>query len=122
MPAHLKDIDAEQVKALAAINCTMDEIAAVLDTSTVTLRARFLAQIEAGRAIGKQSLRRYQWEAAKRGNVTMLIWLGRQLLGQTDKIDFNLTISAPRLEVIEADTGTKTVLELAPSDGQPDTV
>lgn len=122
MPAHLKDIDAEQVKALAAINCTMDEIAAVLDTSTVTLRARFLTQIEAGRAIGKQSLRRYQWEAAKRGNVTMLIWLGRQLLGQTDKIDFSLTISAPRLEVIEADTGTKTVLELAPPDGQPDTV
>ncbi len=31
------------------------------------------------------SLRRLQWKAAKENNVTMLIWLGKQYLGQTDK-------------------------------------
>ncbi len=28
-----------------------------------------------------------QWKAAKAGNVTMQIWLGKQLLGQKDKSD-----------------------------------
>jgi len=34
---------------------------------------------------GKQSLRRKQFEAAIKGNVTMMIWLGKQNLGQSDK-------------------------------------
>ena len=33
----------------------------------------------------KISLRRQQIEAAKKGNVAMLIWLGKQLLEQADK-------------------------------------
>ena len=34
---------------------------------------------------GKTSLRRHQFELAKKGNATMLIWLGKQYLGQTDR-------------------------------------
>lgn len=34
---------------------------------------------------GKTSLRRLQFELARKGNATMLIWLGKQYLGQTDK-------------------------------------
>lgn len=37
--------------------------------------------------MGKRSLRRMQWKSAKGGNATMQIWLGKQLLGQTDKQD-----------------------------------
>jgi hypothetical protein len=33
----------------------------------------------------KISLRRQQIETAKKGNVSMLIWLGKQLLDQSDK-------------------------------------
>jgi hypothetical protein len=33
----------------------------------------------------KISLRQWQWKAAEKGNVSMLIWLGKQYLGQTDK-------------------------------------
>lgn len=111
--AHLKPIDPEQVRALAAINCTYPEMCAVLGVSDETLRARFSPIIEAGRAIGRQSLRRAQWKAAvEKGNIQMLIWLGRQLLGQTDKLDVNLTLSVPKLQIMEEDTGTKTVVEL----------
>ena len=34
---------------------------------------------------GKIRLRQLQWKAAESGNVSMLIWLGKQYLGQSDK-------------------------------------
>ena len=36
-------------------------------------------------ATGKTSRRRSQFDLANKGNATMLIWLGKQYLGQTDK-------------------------------------
>ena len=33
----------------------------------------------------KRELREKQWEVAMEGNVQMLIWLGKQHLGQSDK-------------------------------------
>ncbi len=82
-----KDIDAEQVTRLAAINCSYQEMAAVLDCDPSTLTRRFAQLIEKGRATGRMSLKRKQWEMAMGGNITMLIWLGKQNLGQTDKVD-----------------------------------
>lgn len=38
-----------------------------------------------GRHEGKSSLRRLQWKAAQKGNSAMLVWLGKQMLGQKDK-------------------------------------
>lgn len=35
----------------------------------------------------KIKLRTYQWRSAEQGNVTMQIWLGKQYLGQSDKVD-----------------------------------
>ena len=37
----------------------------------------------------KIELRQKQWELAMMGNVQMLIWLGKQYLGQSDKVDNN---------------------------------
>ena len=37
----------------------------------------------------KIELREKQWELAMMGNVQMLIWLGKQYLGQSDKVDNN---------------------------------
>jgi hypothetical protein len=34
---------------------------------------------------GKMSLRRHQWRALEEGNTTMLVWLGKQYLGQREK-------------------------------------
>jgi hypothetical protein len=40
--------------------------------------------------MGTRSLRRLQYEAAKTGNVTMQIWLGKQWLGQKDRTETDI--------------------------------
>jgi hypothetical protein len=79
------EIDPEQVKLLAGIGCPVDEMALVLGCSKRTLERRYAALIETGRADIRKSLRRKQVEMALKGDRTMLIWLGKQLLGQRDE-------------------------------------
>ncbi|HLC04806.1 MAG TPA: hypothetical protein VJK02_17360 [Anaerolineales bacterium] len=46
------------------------------------------------------SLRRLQLAKAKRGNVVMLIWLGKQFLGQSDKREVSGGIEVRDMEAI----------------------
>lgn len=98
-------INEEQVKSLAGINCSLAEMAAVLDCSVDTLTRRYAEVIEKGRDTGRMSLKRKQWEVAMSGNVTMLIWLGKQNLGQTDKVeqrnDTNVNINTESKELAQ---------------------
>lgn len=80
-----KEIDAALVEKLAMIMCTMNEIASVVGCSVDTLERRFADTIKEGQNKGKTSLRRFQYQAAEKGNPAMLIWLGKQHLGQKDK-------------------------------------
>ena len=82
-----KPIDVEQVIRLAAIQCSYAEMAAVLGCNESTLTRRFAQDIQTGRSTGRSSLKRKQYEMALNGNVTMLIWLGKQYLEQTDKVE-----------------------------------
>jgi hypothetical protein len=80
------DIDPEQVKRLARLHCTTQEMAYFFDCHVDTLRDNFSNFIDKGKAEGNISLRRKQWQmAVERGNVVMLIWLGKQMLGQTNE-------------------------------------
>lgn len=79
-----KEIDAEQVRQLAAINCSLDEMSAVLKVSVDTLSRNYADVIKEGRSTGRMSLKRKQYEIAMKGNVGMLIWLGKQLLEQRE--------------------------------------
>lgn len=79
------NINPEQVRKLAGIGCTNVEIADIVGCSHDTLARRFKDELADGRSHGKASLRRKQWNVALSGNVTMLIWLGKQILGQSDK-------------------------------------
>lgn len=81
------EVDPKLVHDLAAIGCKTVEISTILNVSVDTLDRRFAEEMDKGRANLRTSLRRWQLEAAKKGNVTMLIWLGKQLLGQTDKTE-----------------------------------
>lgn len=86
------EFDLRQVEQLGAIMCTDEEIAGVLGCNVDTIRERkkepeFSGALEKGRATGKASLRRIQWNTAKGGNATMQIWLGKQWLGQRDRQD-----------------------------------
>lgn len=82
-----KQIDPKLVQDLAALGCKTTEIATVTGVSVDTLDRRYADEISKGRENLKISLRRWQLEAAKKGNVAMLIWLGKQMLGQTEKIE-----------------------------------
>ena len=79
-----KEVDEQLIYDLARIHCTNKEIAAMCRISQETLEKRFLGIIKDGREQGKASLRRMQWKAAQEGKVPMLIWLGKQLLGQLE--------------------------------------
>jgi hypothetical protein len=80
-------IDPKLVQDLAAIGCKTTEIATIVGCSVDTLDRRFAEEMEKGRSNLRASLRRWQLESAKKGNVAMLIWLGKQILQQSDKIE-----------------------------------
>ena len=83
------EIDYDKAEKLAAIMCTQSEIASVLGVSLSVLEhdPEFIRIHKKGMEQGKASLRRMQYSAAKDGNITMQIWLGKQYLGQRDKQD-----------------------------------
>lgn len=75
------------MEKLSAMHCTDEEVATVLEVSVDTITRNFADHIKSGKAKGRASLRRVQWQAAQNGNPTMMIWLGKQLLGQKDHVE-----------------------------------
>ena len=91
-------IDYEQVEKLALIQCTVEEIANFLECSKRTLERdkEFCRIYKKHIDEGRMSLRRRQWKAVEEGNTTMLVWLGKQYLGQKDKTEMNATVYQPK--------------------------
>jgi len=87
MPKPKAKFDRKLVRTLAGYGCTQEEIANACGIGETTLKRNAREELDAGYAEMRRSLRRWQYEAAKGGNVTMLIWLGKQLLGQREKTD-----------------------------------
>jgi len=95
-------IDYKTLDDLCKIMCTAEEIASILDIDRDTLTAAlkrdghdgFSAYYKKMSSDGKRSLRRVQHEQALKGNTTMMVWLGKQYLDQTDKqnIDLNANV------------------------------
>ena len=85
------NLDTNQVEQLAGFGCTDTEIASFFDISRTTLERNYEQYMTKGRESGKIRLRQMQWASAKKGNVAMLIWLGKQLLGQSDKQEITTT-------------------------------
>ena len=83
-----KQIDYEVVRKLASIQCTQEEIANFLELSVRTLQRdeEFCRIYKKEQDNGKMSLRRIQYDIAKKGNASMAIFLGKQYLGQRDVI------------------------------------
>ena len=79
-----KVIPPEEVYKLAQIGCKDNEIASWFDVDDNTLRYHFQRELTKGREALKQSLRKAQLHAALNGNAVMLIWLGKNILGQSD--------------------------------------
>ena len=79
------ELDTEQIKKLAEIQCTVKEIAYIMGVSTDTITRNYQDAVDTGKETGKMLLRRAQWrKAVEDGNPGMLTWLGRQYLGQSE--------------------------------------
>jgi len=85
----------EQFKKLCAIFCTKSEICSILNIDKKTLD-KLIAEtfpdtptweeaFDLFSAAGKASLRRAQFQLALDGDKTMLIFLGKNFLGQSDQ-------------------------------------
>jgi hypothetical protein len=88
-------IDWELIGRLATIHCTETEIASVLDKTIETMARR--APKELGMTLGeyirgkkeggRASLRRKQWDMAMKGDRALIIFLGKNYLGQSDRYE-----------------------------------
>jgi hypothetical protein len=87
MPKKIETIDEKQVEFLASRFWKNTEIAAFFGCDEGTIRKRFSDAITKGKELGKGSLRDAQIKLALAGNATMLIWLGKQYLEQTEKYE-----------------------------------
>ena len=79
------NIDKDQVEKLESFGCSNTEIASFFGCSKDLITKSYSTNVAKGRDNGKIRLRQMQWKAADKGNVTMLIWLGKQVLGQAEK-------------------------------------
>src|SRR6516165_1472638 len=91
MPRPRIEISLAKIRNFAANMHTLAGIAARLGVSHDTLQERlkepeFRRAYEEGREMCCAEIRDLQMQAARAGNITMLIWLGKQMLGQTDTV------------------------------------
>lgn len=101
------ELDRDQIFKLARLHCTIKEIADFFDVDRDTISNNYSAEITKGRADGRIRLRKKQFDLAMSGNVSMCIWLGKQMLDQNDRhIDED---DLPKPLIIQEDA---TVLEM----------
>ncbi len=84
-------IDLKELEKLSSLQCMDEEIASWFGVSVRTIERRrqvrkFAEIMERGKARGRISVRRMQMKLLEEGNSTMGIWLGKQILGQTDQV------------------------------------
>ena len=94
------EIDYKTLDSLCSILCTGEEIAAILAVDYEALNRALKRDKHGGfkeyykkkSSTGKASLRRTQFKLAIDGNPTMLVWLGKQHLDQSDKSESNIQL------------------------------
>jgi len=93
-----KTFDFNVFEGLCRLQCTLVEIAGVMGVSEDTVERRCKSEYEATfaevlkqkGADGRVSIRRAQMRLAESGNPVMLIWLGKQYLSQSDKVQIDV--------------------------------
>ena len=78
------NLDTDQIKKLASLGCTNKEISDFFGCSADLLEKSYSEFLTKGRAEQKLRLRQLQWKSAEKGNIVMQIWLGKQILGQSE--------------------------------------
>ena len=112
------EVDFETVTKLCEMHCTGVEIAGFLEISYDTLDRRvkeqqkpdgtfysgFAEYYAVKCARGRISLRKLQWDSAKKGNVAMQIFLGKNMLDQTEKQQVDLAgVTEIKVDFVDVD-------------------
>jgi hypothetical protein len=98
-------IDLAELERLCAMQCTDEEIASWFGVNTRTIERRrknrvFAEVMDRGKAKGRISVRRMQMKLLEQGNATMGVWLGKQILNQTDEVRHEVNGTLAHLSVI----------------------
>ena len=83
----LAEVDEKLIYTLAQKMCSKTEIASLCGISVDTLDNRFSDIVQKGYDNRRQRLRDLQWEIAEKGCYSMAIFLGKQYLGQSDRLN-----------------------------------
>jgi len=107
-------LDIEILKNLASIGCPTYEIASVMNVSARTLKRNFAEIIDQYKQKGKASLRKKMYDkAVKKDNTMMQIFLSKNYLGMSDKVQqTNVTEPLPliidgKAEDVKVEDGKK---------------
>ncbi len=85
-------ITPEEIVALASMFTTIEEMAGYFGLSTRQLYRRFandfelMSALRTGRSKGKVLLRQAQFKSAVGGDARLLVWMGKQFLDQSEKV------------------------------------
>ena len=117
----IKTVNWVEFDKLCQIQCTLTELAAWFKCSEDTIEnivkrekgMKFSEYYQQNRGVGKIALRRRQFQAAMDGDRTMLVWLGKQYLEQSDKIEQRIDATAELVQISdeEIERRTKDLLE-----------
>lgn len=91
-------IDPSDVQRLAELHVPVADMARFFGVPVDTLTYNFKDVIDISKELTKQRLRKKQIDLALEGNVTLLIWLGKNLLNQQE---------TPEVEIDESDREIK---------------
>ena len=96
------------IEKMFGMNCSTEEVAADLGISSkVLLNSANRDMVERARIRGHErfltEIRQQQRNILKRGDSRMAIWLGKQYLGQSDKVEASVTVEEKTADTITWD-------------------
>lgn len=95
-----KEIDVEKLKEFLAVNMPIKRIGHYFNCTPETLYNKFGDMIIESNVNFEKEIRIAQLKAANQLNPTMLIWLGKQYLGQRDLSEVAISAEKPSVQDI----------------------
>lgn len=121
----LIELKKDEFEKLCSLHCTLEEIAGWFKCSEDTVErwckrtycVNFAEIYKKNASSGKISLRREMFRVALSGNVGMLIWLSKQHLGMSDKVEEKTEVKAEVTQIeYVANWGNGTSIDSKESD------